>query len=105
MLPCLYPLQRAKNLPPCQKRGVRFDTKLHLMVWLHFWGVWSIPSFPLLQVRVDLEVLVPVRVPCMGLMDLFKNYFYLIENFKKELHKKRRYEHTMKMIPYSLSIE
>ena len=40
-----------------------YDTKLHLMVRLHFWGP---------------KVVVSVRVLSMGQIDLFKNYFYMI---------------------------
>ena len=48
---------------------------------------------------------IPIRVPSMGQIDIFKNYSYLIEpcaqkkTLKKQLHKKCNHEHTMNVIP------
>ena len=60
--------------PPLTKSCPEYYSKWHLMVRLQFWsyeeyGVTS--SLPLL---LDSGVIVPVRVPFIGQIDLFENY-------------------------------
>ena len=62
----------------CKKECRGYDTELHLMLRLQFWGMWSTPSLLLLP----------------GQIDLFENYPYLIG-----LCKKGKYESTMNRIP------
>ena len=56
----------------------RYDTKLHLVVRLQFWAVWSTSSLLLLSGPLWLGVIIPVRIPSMGQIELFKNYLYSI---------------------------
>ena len=46
--------------------------------FLKTWGVWSTPSLPLLPSPLWHRVVVPVGVPSIGQIDLFKNQSYLI---------------------------
>ena len=43
---------------------------------LALWGVWSIISLPLLSDLLLPGVVVPVKVPFIGIIYLFKNYSY-----------------------------
>ena len=46
-----------------------YDTKLHLMMRLQFWRVWSTPSFSLLPSPLRPGVEAAVRVPSIGQID------------------------------------
>ena len=66
--------------------------------------MWSTSSLPLLPGPLRPGVVVPVRVPSMGQIDLFKSYLYLIrpytkKSLKKQLYEKCKYEHPMNVIP------
>ena len=75
---CLYLLQRVKT--PHHKKCVSIDTKLHLMLWLLFWrsGVWNTPSLLLLPGSFWPGVVVPVRVPFMDQIHLYKNHLFSV---------------------------
>ena len=60
--------------PPQKRRCPGYDSKLHLVVIFHFWEVWSIP----------------VRVPSICQIDLFKNYLYPIGLFTKKIPLKKQ---------------
>ena len=86
-----------------QKGCPEYDTKLHLMVRPQFWRsgeMWRTPSLSLLPGPFLSRVVVPVRVPYMGQIDVFKNYSYSIglcakiTSPKKQQYKKYRYKHT-----------
>ena len=47
------------------------------------WDVWNTPSLPLLPSPLCPGVVVLDKFPCMGQMDLSKNYSYLIGLLKK----------------------
>ena len=51
----------------------RYNTRLHQMVRLKFWRVWSTHSLPLLQGPFWPGVVIPVRVPFMYQIDQFEN--------------------------------
>ena len=68
--------------PLLQKRGYPgYDTKLHLMIWLHFWKSWE---YWLLPSPLWPGMVVPVRVPSERIIVLFKNYSYLIWTWVKK---------------------
>ena len=58
--------------------GPRYDTKLHLMMKLQFWGMWSTPSMPLLLGILSPGLVIPVMIQSMDQIDLFENYSYSI---------------------------
>ena len=73
-------LENADSIP-CRRGSWVYNPKLHLMVRLQFWisgecGVHH--SLPSLQIPVCPELIVPVRIPSIGKIDLFKNYTYPI---------------------------
>ena len=76
------PLQKCKNPPQQKIEHSWYDTKLHLMVTIQIWKVWSALSLLLLQDSLWSGVVVPVRIPFMCQIDLFKNNLYLIGIFK-----------------------
>ena len=59
-------LQRAKN--PYSNECPGYDTKMHLMVRQQSWsfGEWGVPG-----------VVIPVRVPSMGQIELFNHLLYM----------------------------
>ena len=62
------------------------DRKLHLVVRLQCWWLWSIPLLPLWSSIVE-----PIWVSSMPQIDLFENYLYLIgqkKYLRKQLDKK-----------------
>ena len=93
-------LCREVRPPSPLKKRLSWAWQLHLMVMLHFWrseGLCRILSLPLLPGWLWLGLVVPVKIPCMDQIDLFKKYLYLIGLYakkpcKKQLHKKCKYE-------------
>ena len=90
----LYPQQRPIN---SHQRCVLVLTMNCIKWWGYSFGdlrgVWSSPSFPLLSDSLWLGVVVPVRIPPMGQIDLLENHLYLKRlctksTFKKQQHKK-----------------
>ena len=66
---------------PSSKTGCSgYNSKLHMMMRLKFWRVWSTPSLPLLPGLLSSIVIVLIRVPAMSRIDLFENYSYSIEH-------------------------
>ena len=59
-------------------------------IW--WWGKWSTLSLSLLWGPLWPRVVVPVRVPSMGKIDLFKNHLYLVRPCAKNRHKKQLYK-------------
>ena len=53
-----------------------YDSKLRLMVSLHFWGVWGTSLFPLLPDQLCSGVVVLVMVSSIDQLDQFKNEHY-----------------------------
>ena len=59
--------------PPLKKKScLGYDTKLHLMIKLPIWRVWSTPL--LLPGPLWPTMVVPIRISSMGQIDLFKIY-------------------------------
>ena len=56
-----------------------YNTKLHLVVRLQLWRMQSTLSLPLLLGPIWPRVVILVKVPSTGQIDLFENYSYLIE--------------------------
>ena len=54
------------------RRGACFNSRLLVGVSLQFGGMQSTPSLPLLQDPLRAKVVVPARVPFMGLIDVYK---------------------------------
>ena len=74
----LYPQQRGKTPP--KKRCPNYDTKLHLIVSLHFWRSVEFgvpPSLLLLPGLLWFRVPVSVKVPSMDQIHLFRNLIRL----------------------------
>ena len=66
-----------RGVRPSQEKGCpEYDIKLHPV--LKLWGVWNTLSLPLLPGPLYPEVVIPVKVPFIGQVDLFVNYLYLI---------------------------
>ena len=79
---------------------------------LKSWSVWSTLSFPFLASQLWFGLVVPVRIPSMGRIDLSKDYSYSRGPcakkktlLKKQLHKKYKYKHTINEIPKPLDIK
>ena len=49
---------------------------------MEIWLVWNTPSLPLLLAPIWSGVVVPIRVPSVVQIDLFKNYSYLIAKIR-----------------------
>ena len=48
---------------------------------LKLWGMWSTPLLPLTSGSLWSEVVIPVRVPSMGQMEI-SNHFLYLQSFK-----------------------
>ena len=84
----LYPQQRGKT--PTKKWCTRYDIKLHLIVRVQFWrssGVWSTYSLPLRPGPLRPKLVVPVRVPFMGQIDVSK--LLVFDRVQKKKKKKK----------------
>ena len=67
--------RKIKLFPPLENSGCPiYDTKLYLVVTLHFWSLECrlTLSLPLITGPLLPKVVVPVRVPSMGQIDLLK---------------------------------
>ena len=67
---CIH--HRRIRSPSPQKKCPEYDTKLHLMLRHHFWGLWSTFSLPLLSGPLWSRVIVLVSVPSIGQIDWFE---------------------------------
>ena len=75
-----------------KKRCPGYDTQLHLMLRLQFWRVWCTPSLAFLADRPWLGVVVSVRVPSKGMIDLIENY----SKFDRVVSKKKKQKNIKK---------
>ena len=68
----------------CHPKCPRYDTARESKApVLDIWGMWRTASLPLFRGPIWLSVVVPVQVPSIRQIDLFKNYSYSIGLFVK----------------------
>ena len=79
------PVGKAYNILPPKQGGDShpscpgYNTKLHLMVRFQVWGVWSHTFIAIIPSPTLTRVVIPVRVPSMGEIDLLKIFCILLE--------------------------
>ena len=89
-----YFLPRSK-IPPTGNSGCPgYDAKLHLVVRLQFWRLGSVEYlFIVITLRSPLwlRVVVPIRIPSVGQIDQFANYWCLDWDFLYRINKKKMF--------------